>query len=38
VPASLVAQVVVMSQVVIGYLMLGGLLSLFATMMGRRAE
>ncbi len=37
-PASLGAQVVVMSQVIIGYLMLGGLLSLFAGMMGRRAE
>lgn len=36
-PASLGAQLVVMSQVIVGYLMLGGLLSLFAGMMGRRA-
>lgn len=37
-PASLVAQVVVLAEVVVGYIMLGGLLSIFATKMGRRAE
>ncbi len=38
VPASLGAQVVAMSEVVLGYLMLGGLISIFATKMARRAE
>ncbi len=38
VPASLGAQIVVLVEVVIGYIMLGGLLSIFATKMGRRAE
>ncbi len=37
-PASLGAQVVVLAEVLTGYLMLGGLLSIFATKMGRRAE
>jgi hypothetical protein len=37
-PASLGGQVVAMIQVVIGYVMLGGVLSIFATKMGRRAE
>lgn len=37
-PATLTAQVVVMCEVVLGYLMLGGLLSLFASKMGRRSE
>ena len=37
-PASQAAQVLVIAQVVIGYVMLGGLLSIFATRMGRRAE
>lgn len=37
-PASTAAQVVVMIQVLIGYVMLGGVLSIFATRMGRRAE
>ncbi len=37
-PASLGAQVMVMTEVVLGYVMLGGLLSIFATKMGRRAE
>ncbi len=37
-PASLGAQVVVLLEVVTGYIMLGGLLSIFATKMGRRAE
>lgn len=38
VPASISGQVVAMIQVVIGYVMLGGVLSIFATKMGRRAE
>lgn len=38
VPASGSAQLVVMLEVVIGYVMLGGVLSIFATKMGRRAE
>lgn len=37
-PASLGAQIVVLVEVIMGYLMLGGLLSIFATKMGRRAE
>ncbi|MCP3995236.1 MAG: hypothetical protein GY722_09245 [bacterium] len=37
-PASAGAQVVAMIQVLIGYVMLGGVLSIFATKMGRRAE
>lgn len=37
-PASVAAQVVAMIQVLIGYIMLGGVLSIFATKMGRRAE
>ena len=37
-PASLGAQVVVLFEVITGYIMLGGLLSIFATKMGRRAE
>ena len=37
-PASLGAQVVVLFEVIMGYIMLGGLLSIFATKMGRRAE
>ncbi len=37
-PASLGAQIVVLAEVVVGYIMLGGLLSIFATKMGRRAE
>ena len=37
-PASVGGQVVAMIQVVIGYVMLGGVLSIFATKMGRRAE
>jgi hypothetical protein len=36
-PTSLAAQIVVMVQVVIGYVMLGGLLSIFANKMARRA-
>ncbi len=38
VPASQGAQFVAMVEVIIGYVMLGGLLSIFATKMGRRAE
>lgn len=38
VPVSMTAQVVVMLEVIIGYVALGGLLSVFATKMGRRAE
>ncbi|MEZ5245784.1 MAG: pentapeptide repeat-containing protein [Acidimicrobiales bacterium] len=38
VPASQTAQIVVMLEVVLGYVMLGGLLSIFATKMGRRGE
>lgn len=37
-PASQNAQLVVMLEVVLGYVMLGGLLSIFATKMGRRGE
>ena len=37
-PASTAAQVLAMLEVVMGYVMLGGLLSIFATKMGRRAE
>jgi uncharacterized protein YjbI with pentapeptide repeats len=37
-PASLPAQIVVLAEVLMGYIMLGGLLSIFATKMGRRAE
>ena len=38
VPASTAEQVMAMVQVVIGDVMLGGVLSIFATKMGRRAE
>lgn len=38
VPASTAGQAVAMVQVVLGYVMLGGVLSIFATKMGRRAE
>ena len=37
-PASLAAQIVVMLEVVLGYLALGGLISIFANKMARRAE
>ena len=37
-PASTSGQIVAMIQVVLGYVMLGGVLSIFATKMGRRAE
>lgn len=37
-PASTGGQIVAMIQVVLGYVMLGGVLSIFATKMGRRAE
>lgn len=37
-PASLAAQILVMIQVAVGYMMLGGVLSIFATRMGRRAD
>lgn len=37
-PASLAAQILVMIQVALGYMMLGGVLSIFATRMGRRAD
>ncbi len=37
-PADSLAQAVVMSEVVIGYMMLGGLLSIFSNKMARRAE
>ena len=37
-PTSTVAQILVMFQVAIGYMMLGGVLSIFATRMGRRAD
>jgi len=37
-PASLPAQLVVMLEVVLGYLALGGLISIFANKMARRAE
>jgi uncharacterized protein YjbI with pentapeptide repeats len=38
VPASLVGQAVAMVEVIIGYLMLGGLLSIFSNKIARRAE
>ena len=38
VPASIGGQVIAMLQVLVGYVMLGGVLSIFATKMGRRAE
>lgn len=38
VPASAAAQLLVMSEVILGHVMLGGLLSIFATRMARRAE
>ena len=37
-PASMAAQVLAMIEVVIGYVMLGGLLSIFANKMARRAD
>ncbi len=37
-PASLAAQILAMIEVVIGYVMLGGLLSIFANKMSRRAD
>lgn len=37
-PASLPAQTLVLAEVVTGYVMLGGLLSIFANKMGRRGE
>ncbi len=37
-PKSMVAQVLVMLEVAVGYMMLGGVLSIFATRMGRRAD
>ncbi len=37
-PGSTAATVLVMIEVLTGYVMLGGLLSIFATRMGRRAE
>lgn len=37
-PASMAAQVLAMIEVVIGYIMLGGLLSIFANKMARRAD
>ncbi len=37
-PVSVTAQVVVMAEVITGYVALGGLLSVFATKMARRAE
>lgn len=37
-PASMPAQILVMGEVTIGYCMLSGLLSIFATRMGRRAD
>ncbi len=37
-PTSAGSQLLVMGEVVLGYVMLGGLLSIFATKMGRRAE
>lgn len=37
-PVSQVAQVVVMAQVVVGYIMLGGLLSIFSSKMSRRGD
>lgn len=38
VPTTETTQIVAMFEVIIGYVMLGGLLSIFATKMGRRAE
>lgn len=38
IPTSVPAQVVVMAEVITGYLLLGGLLSLFSNQMARRAE
>jgi voltage-gated potassium channel Kch len=38
VPKSSWAQLVVMTECVLGYVMLGGLLSIFASKMGRRAD
>ena len=37
-PASTAAQVLVLAEVIIGYVMLGGVLSIFANRMGRRAD
>jgi len=37
-PASAAAQMLVVAQVIIGYIALGGLLSIFANKMGRRAD
>ncbi len=37
-PASVAGQALVMSEVVVGYLLLGGLISIFANKMARRAE
>ena len=37
-PASMAAQILVMAEVTVGYCMLSGLLSIFATRMGRRAD
>ncbi len=37
-PKSMTAQVLVMLEVAVGYMMLGGVLSIFATRMGRRAD
>lgn len=37
-PASVAAQALVLAEVVVGYVMLGGVLSIFATRMGRRAD
>lgn len=37
-PASTAAQILVLLEVVLGYVMLGGVLSIFATRMGRRAD
>lgn len=37
-PKSAVAQLLVMIEVAVGYMMLGGMLSIFATRMGRRAD
>jgi voltage-gated potassium channel Kch len=38
VPASPTAQVLAMCEVVLGYVMLGGLLSIFSNKMSRRAD
>jgi voltage-gated potassium channel Kch len=37
-PNSLAAQVAAMVEVLLGYIMLGGLLAIFATRMARRSE